>query len=423
MSLGDALSDVIRELGPIAWVLVAACAACVTSVVVATVRTWRSEAVDPLGAFALPLGLLGLTLAAGGYRVTQARVGYLAALLHPSQGKDAIVAIAAGASGQMNGVLATSTLATIEVIALLVGLGLASRRGPRAHATLLLPLTSSLVLLAGALRATFLYMSNLLRGFASVAAADPAQKARMLYDTIVEAQGELAGRATHLAALGAIFLLCSLLWAARDARHGRLVTSRQSIVSVGVLVAGLAAFAGTRGLAYDAARPPPPSPPMMPLAGETLAQVPERDGCKPLVEAGPVLTLDAGGAALDGGHLADPARLVDELTRLRNNYALLHPDGPPPAIGALLAVARDTPGRVVAPWLAAIASPGGTRTIGLVSARRRVLETRTLGTLEDRVACATLITLDPNAPPLPADERWDAFVRRAESASSFRVAP
>lgn len=243
---------------------------------------------------------------------------------------------------------------------------------------------------------------------ASLGAADDARPAA-LAGALGGAADELGAARVGLYAAGAIALLVAVASAVRLGRLGWRVSRAGLIGALLIGAAGAGAFAATRALAYDAARPlPVTSAPSLTAAQLAGIRPPQLSNCPARVgvrrnDLFAFVTLRDGQALLDGEPVASAAQLGEQLAAARANFLLLHPHDRPPQFVALIADGALPIGEA-RPWLAAL-SAGGDARPALLAVVTHTVETRTLGPITRATPCPLPIT--PHATTATTAATWD----------------
>jgi hypothetical protein len=235
--------------------------------------------------------------------------------------------------------------------------------------------------------------------------ADPEVGAQLRYAAFTEHGAPLVDARAWLLAV-AVAASVALIVLARRAPTP-LPGKRAFAAPTALLLAGLAAFAGTRAAAHDADHPPP----LWRLSEQTMPDgTPAALRCRTDVCDAPTLALDARGFSFHGAPVASTAELALRLDAMRGFWQQVQPGKRFPGV-LLASFPPDAPMESVAPMLATARAAGYPVISVLRDLPTARWPTRTLGELaySVRVCCTPL----PAAMELPERGAWGRVLEAA----------
>jgi hypothetical protein len=254
--------------------------------------------------------------------------------------------------------------------------------------------------------------------------ADPQDRARIAWETLVEAREALRTGNAVLWGLGGISALGLALLAFRDARRGRIAPRRSVVASTTLLLVGIVAAASSRGRAHDGAHLLAPLGGECPLGQLPISELP-RGPAGTLREDLPTLELWQGRTTLDGLTLSSPEELEKILVSKRELWRALHPTERRRLHTVRAAARRQERVAGMQPWISAARRAGFDEVALLHRNTPDVMaRTATLGAVIRRRCGEAYRSLDADMPLAPSFEDWTqlAAVRpRAGSTSSRRA--
>lgn len=295
--------------------------------------------------------------------------------------------LAVSARWRLSGLRAAAVLAPIDPTA-----AAAAARDPGPSP--LAPVVIALVLVGWGLGPTFrgVFQASLesIRAFSRLAAVSPAGKVAVLDEALTRSRDAIhagftrscVGVALALVASGAIVLRS---WRTRAG-------GAHVFVAAALIAAAALGFAGAAPMRRENAVPWPKDD----LAERLLVQIetPQVDGPDPL-ERAPVVLVAGDALFVDMVRAADERAVQDLLSRRKQDYALIHPEGGFAGLVDVLCT-PDTPGPRIRGALAAAVAAGFPRG-AFAFIRDEVVERPLYGTLRRRVTSAANFRLSASA--------------------------
>jgi hypothetical protein len=236
---------------------------------------------------------------------------------------------------------------------------------------------------------------------------DPQDKARLTWETLVEAREAVGWGKAILWSLGGISALGLALLALRDARRGVVAARRSVAASTALLLLGLIAAAGSRARGYDAAHLLVPLGEQCPVGQVSISDLPSGPTKFPRGDL-PTVEVWREHYTLDGLPLSNPEELQKILVSKRELWRALNPTQ-----GGKLHTVRFVAQRQelvvgMLRWISAAQRAGFDELAVLYRATSESrVHTRTLGAVTRRRCGEAYLSLDAEVPLELRFENWE----------------